>query len=119
MLRPAFRAARLSFGRHQDAFELPDQRRPVVIAGPNRSGKSTLVEGVVRTLFGYEKRRSGEAAQLEARRPWDGSATAGEVTLALAGESLRVSRDFATDRVRVEAASSARMTVRYFMPSTL
>jgi hypothetical protein len=103
MLRPAFRAVRLVFGRHQRGFELPDHARPVVVAGPNGSGKSTLVEGVVRTLFGYEKRRSAETAELEARRPWDGAATRGEVTIAVGGESLRVSRDFATDGVRVEA----------------
>lgn len=103
MLRPAFRAARLAFGRHRGTFELPDHGRPVVVAGPNGSGKSTLVEGVIRTLFGYEKRRAAEAAHLDARRPWDGEEARGEVTLALREETVRVSRQFATDRVVVES----------------
>lgn len=100
-LRPTFRSARLLFGSHDGTFGFPEERRPVVVAGPNGSGKSTLVEGVVRTLFGYERRRSGDAAALDARRPWKDSAMAGEVTFEVRGETVRIRRDFSTDRVTV------------------
>ena len=102
MLRPAFRHARLAFGRHDDAFELAETGRPIVVSGPNGSGKSTLVEGMVRTLFGYEKRRPADAAALDARRPWGGADPISEVTIAVNGGAVRIRRDYATDRVRVD-----------------
>ena len=70
MLRPAFRAVRLRFGRHDGTFRFPEHGRPIVIAGPNGSGKSTLVEGMIRTLFGYERRRSVEAARVDGATTW-------------------------------------------------
>lgn len=109
MLRPAFRDIRLRFGRHDDAFQLPESARPVVLLGPNGSGKSTLVEGVVRTIFGYERRRTAEAARMDARRPWSGGEMLGEVTIQVRGEAIRVQREFATDRVRVESVTAGTL----------
>ena len=51
-----FTKARLEYGCHDRAFELPSDDRPVVVAGGNGSGKSTLLEGIVRTLYGFNRR---------------------------------------------------------------
>lgn len=103
MLRPTIRSVGLSFGAQTGCSTFRDSDRPILIAGPNGSGKTTLVEGILRTLFGFDRRRGSDAARLEARRPWSGEAMTGEVTVQLAGEEVRIRRDFATDRVRVDS----------------
>ncbi|MFA9566373.1 MAG: sterol desaturase family protein, partial [Acidimicrobiales bacterium] len=57
---------------HSGRFDLPDEPRPVVIAGRNGSGKTTLLEAFLRTLYGFTRRKPEERRLLELRQPWSG-----------------------------------------------
>jgi len=102
--RPRFEAIRLEYGCHSGRFQLPDEARPIVIAGLNGSGKTTLLEAFVRTLYGFSKRKPEERRLLELRRPWTGKPAEAEVELVAAdGSVVFVHRDFATDQVVARA----------------
>ncbi|MFQ5742616.1 MAG: AAA family ATPase [Acidobacteriota bacterium] len=72
MAHPSFREIDLRYGCHCRSFTFPEKADPLVIAGPNGMGKTTLVEALVRALFGFDHRRDEERELLEARRPWNG-----------------------------------------------
>jgi DNA repair exonuclease SbcCD ATPase subunit len=62
-----------------------------VVFGPNESGKSTLANAIVATLYGAERKK-------ETWRPWNGSAFATTLVYELAGgEQIEVQRDFDRD----------------------
>jgi len=62
-----------------------------VIFGSNESGKSTLANAIVATLYGAERKK-------EAWRPWSGGAFATTLVYRLAGgEQIEVQRDFDRD----------------------
>jgi uncharacterized protein YhaN len=68
-----------------------------IVFGPNESGKSTLMEAVVATIFGFEKKE-----QEERFRSWAPSAGFRAVVEAKVGPSVFMfSRDFATNEVVV------------------
>ncbi len=101
--RPAARFARLAlrYGRHASAFDLDAQARPFVIAGPNGSGKSSLMEAIVRTLYGFQRSRTEDRTGYGSRRPWAGGAYEGRLTLETSRGVWEVERDFDTDQVRI------------------
>ncbi len=103
MLRPRFEVVSLRYGCHEGEWTLPLEDRPVVITGPNGSGKTTFVEGLVRTLFGFDRRRTEDTAEVEARRPWHREGLRGRVVLSRNGERIEIRREFDTGRVRVYA----------------
>ena len=99
-----FRRVELEYGRHSGAFDLDAGEKPLVIEGPNGTGKSSLMEGLVRTLFGFRRGRRDERAAYERRRPWSGGSYRGRVTLDTAQGEWDVERDFETDLVTIVAA---------------
>lgn len=103
MLRPRFEGLALRYGCHDGRWTFPDENRPVVIAGGNGTGKTTLIEGLVRTLFGFDRRRPDDAAEAESRHPWAHDMMRGQVILARNGERFEIRRDFTTNQVRVHA----------------
>lgn len=104
MRLPCFRGIRLRYGCHERLFEVPDEARPIVIAGPNGSGKTTFVEAILRTVYGFSRRKQDERRLLELRQPWSGRPAEGEVELVSAeGELVAIHRDFTTDEVVARA----------------
>jgi len=98
--QPRLEAIRLEYGCHSGRFELPDEGRPVVIAGRNGAGKTTLLEAFLRTLYGFNRRKTEDKNRLDRRQPWSGRPAAAEVWLTSAdGRHIRVFRDFASDEV--------------------
>ncbi len=62
-----------------------------VVYGPNESGKSTLANAIVATLYGAERKK-------DAWRPWGGGAFSTALVYVLAdGEQIEVRRDFERD----------------------
>jgi DNA repair exonuclease SbcCD ATPase subunit len=62
-----------------------------VVFGPNESGKSTLANAIVATLYGTERRK-------ELWRPWDGGVFGTTLVYLLAdGERIEIQRDFDRD----------------------
>ncbi len=62
-----------------------------VVFGPNESGKSTLANAIVATLYGVEQKK-------KAWRPWLGPAFATRLTYRLVnGEQIEIQRDFDRD----------------------
>ncbi|MDH3298745.1 MAG: AAA family ATPase, partial [Gemmatimonadota bacterium] len=107
MSAPMIRAVELEFGRHARSFELPDSG-PVVIVGPNGCGKTTVVDALFRTVYGFRRRRAGDAELLQARRPWSGGPYRATIrVLDPEGRRLTWSRDFDTDVVCVRDAEGA------------
>jgi DNA repair exonuclease SbcCD ATPase subunit len=98
MLRPRIEAVELHLGPHDGTFELPVGDRPVVVLGPNGSGKTALVEGVVACLF-------GSAGDPPAGRPeaW------GRIRLARARDRYEIRRDLRTDVVEVRSLRDGRV----------
>ena len=67
--------------------------RLTVVAGPNESGKTTLVECIVRLLYGYPEH--AYAKPLEERRPWKSRTFSAALIYALDdGRVLETRRDF-------------------------
>lgn len=100
MTRPRFEWIRLEYGRHSGRFDLPDVDRPVVIAGRNGTGKTTLLEAFLRALYGFSRRKPEERRRLQFRQPWSGKPIEVEVGLgAMDGTRYAVHRDFTTDEV--------------------
>jgi len=104
--RPGVRFLRIAlrYGRHVAEFELDAGERPFVIAGSNGSGKSSLMEAIVRTLYGFQRSRTDERAGHGSRRPWSGGAYEGRLTFKTARGIWEIERDFDTDAVRVTEA---------------
>jgi len=97
---PRLEAIELEYGCHSGRFDLPDEARPVVIAGRNGSGKTTLLEAFLRTLYGFTRRKPEERRLLELRQPWSGRPAEAEVWLRAAdGSRFAVHRNFASDQV--------------------
>ncbi len=85
------------FGRLADVDVLFG-RGLTVIAGPNESGKTTLVECIVRLLFGYPSARYNEDRKRFA--PWSGGRYEASIVYALdEGPTLETWRDFAKSEV--------------------
>jgi DNA repair exonuclease SbcCD ATPase subunit len=62
-----------------------------VVYGPNESGKSTLANAIVATLYGAERKKDGW-------RPWNGGAFATTLVYKLnGGERIEIQRDFERD----------------------
>ncbi len=100
MSEPRLEAIELEYGCHSGRFDLPDEARPVVIAGRNGSGKTTLLEAFLRTLYGFTRRKPEERRLLELRQPWSGRPAEAEVWLRAAdGSRFAVHRNFASDQV--------------------
>jgi DNA repair protein SbcC/Rad50 len=75
-----------------------------VVVGDNESGKSSLHDALVRTLFGYsktERRRSRGSSPLERRAPWDGSPYRLVGIVHKDDRRFRIEWDFAAHRVRL------------------
>ena len=100
MKQPRFEAIRLEYGCHSGRFELPEEARPVVIAGRNGTGKTTLLEAFLRGLYGFSRRKPEERRLLELRQPWSGRPSETEVCLRAAdGIRYVIHRDFTSDEV--------------------
>jgi DNA repair exonuclease SbcCD ATPase subunit len=110
---PHLQAIELQYGCHSGRYDLPDEARPVVIAGGNGSGKTTLLEAFLRTLYGFSRRKTEERRLLELRQPWSGRPAEAEVWLHAAdGRRFAVHRDFASDQVVVSDDSAGREVFR-------
>ncbi|MFQ5528775.1 MAG: AAA family ATPase [Gemmatimonadota bacterium] len=107
MKSPRIFRVELEFGRHARALDLP-ATGPVVIAGPNGCGKTTLIDALLRTVYGFRRRRGREAELFQARRPWSGGPYRASVLVrGPAGENLTWSREFETDEVCVRGADGS------------
>jgi DNA repair exonuclease SbcCD ATPase subunit len=84
------------FGRFREPLDVNFGGGLEVALGPNESGKSTLLEAIVGTLFGLEDR-----AAEERYAPTDGGPFAAELELTTGECDWHVSRDFRTHRVTV------------------
>ncbi len=102
MSAPRIQEVRLEYGRHSGRFVIPVADRPIVIAGRNGTGKTTLLEAFLRGLYGFSRRRPEERRLLELRRPWSGRPAEIEVRLhSVDGCRIAVHRDLASDEVIV------------------
>lgn len=100
MTAPRFEELRLEYGRHSGRFPIPEASRPVVISGRNGTGKTTLLEALLRGLYGFSRRKPEERRLLALRQPWSGRPAAIEVWLRAAdGCRIAVHRDLASDEV--------------------
>ncbi len=80
----------IGFGRLAD-LRLTFSRGLNVVFGPNESGKSTLANAIVATLYGAERKK-------EAWRPWRGGPFATTLVYELGdGQQIEVQRDFERD----------------------
>ena len=86
------------FGPFREPFDAGFPAGPSLITGPNESGKSTLLEAIVGTLFGLKDR--GAEERFRSRPPAD--AFRGELEIETAAGRYRVSRDFESHRVSLE-----------------
>ncbi|MCG8469804.1 MAG: AAA family ATPase [Gemmatimonadetes bacterium] len=104
--RPAarFLAIELSYGRHHGVFDLEVGTRPVVIAGPNGAGKSSLIEAIIRALYGFRRSRADDRTAHSLRRPWSGGSYGARLVLETGAGRWTIERDFDTDAVRIVEA---------------
>jgi DNA repair exonuclease SbcCD ATPase subunit len=79
-----------------------------VICGPNGTGKTTILEALVRTLFGFRRRRPRDRAAADARRPWIGDSFRATAGLIGPAGRTRFERDFDTDDVVVRVDTEER-----------
>ena len=113
MSEPRLEAIDLEYGCHSGRFDIPDEARPVVIAGGNGSGKTTLLEACLRTLYGFSRRKPEERRLLELRQPWSGRPAEAEIWLHSAdGRCIAVRRDFASDQVVARDDSAGQEVFR-------
>ena len=94
----------LEYGRHSGRVEFEDVDGPFLILGSNGAGKSTIIEALVRTLYGFRRTSPAERLAHERRRPWAGGAYRAVVGLSGPDGSLTFARDFETDEVIVRQA---------------
>ncbi len=82
------------FAQHQDTFLTFNDGSPSVIVGPNESGKSQLLAGLIGTFFGLSDWQSAV--------PWHGPATLrGELRLESGNHQFEIVREFEAGRVTV------------------
>ncbi len=105
---PRFERIEMTYGCHEAAFEFHSEPRPVVVAGDNGGGKSTLAEALLRALFGFHRKSAAERDILELRRPWSGRPMRAAVTIWAAGASHLIERDFETDEVTVHGGEASQ-----------
>ena len=105
-----FVAVKLHYGCHTSGFEFADGNRPFVIWGSNGSGKSSLLEGLVRTLFGFNRQKREDQRIRETRRPWIGEEFRGRVRLCpLDGSEHWIGRDFDSASVEILDAEGRKV----------
>lgn len=99
-----FLRAELDYGCHvEGTIEIPNGAAPVVVFGPNGSGKTTFLEALVRTLFGFNRMQEEERRRMESRSPWTGGTCTAEVEIEKdGGERFRIRREFDGSEVRIE-----------------
>jgi DNA repair exonuclease SbcCD ATPase subunit len=68
-----FSSIDLKYGCHDRSIKLPIRQRPIVITAPNGRGKSTLVEALVRSVFGFDSGQQHDRRVIDSRRPWRGT----------------------------------------------
>ncbi|MCL7972840.1 MAG: AAA family ATPase [marine benthic group bacterium] len=113
MSAPRIEEVRLEYGRHSGRFVISEGDRPTVIAGRNGTGKTTLLEALLRGLYGFSRRRPEERRLLELRRPWSGRPAAIEVRMrSVTGTRITVHRDLASDEVIVTNRESGEEIFR-------
>lgn len=113
MIRPRFEAVRLEYGCHSGSFELPDEARPVVVAGRNGSGKTTLLEAFLRGLYGFVRRKAEDRELLKLREPWSGRPAEIEIRLLTAeGVRIAIRRDVDSDEVVAREVEADRELFR-------
>jgi DNA repair protein SbcC/Rad50 len=80
-------------------------RSLTVVVGDNESGKSSLHEVLIRTLFGFSKaerrRAKGAPSLLERRAPWDGSPYRAVGQVRKDDRVFRIEWDFKSNEVRL------------------
>jgi DNA repair exonuclease SbcCD ATPase subunit len=91
----------LSYGRHAGRVEFDEVDVPYLIVGSNGTGKSTIVEALVRSLYGFRRLRHDERRAHRRRRPWTGGGYRATVGLDGPEGSLTFDRDFDSDEVVV------------------
>ena len=96
-----FEAIGLDYGCHHGRYRFSGGDGPTVIVGSNGTGKSTLVEAIVRTLFGFNRQRRDARRQQEQRRPWKGGRFRAGLTMRDRGGALSFERDFDSNEVVV------------------
>ncbi len=104
MTGPRYEFLELEYGRHSGRVEFEDRDGPFLILGSNGAGKSTVIEALVRTLYGFRRTSPAERLARERRRPWVGGAYRSVVGLSGPEGSLTFARDFETDEVIVRQA---------------
>lgn len=108
---PRLVAVELTYGCHNGRFTFPSKEGPVVILGPNGTGKTTLMEALVLTLYGMDLRK--EPKRLESRLPWNQDECRSTVVVADEhGAELSVERDFRTQAVVVRDVKTGREEFR-------
>lgn len=67
-----FSSIDLQYGCHDRSIKFPIKQSPVVIAARNGCGKTTLIEALVRAVFGFDESLPDDRNVLDYRRPWAG-----------------------------------------------
>jgi DNA repair exonuclease SbcCD ATPase subunit len=91
----------LAYGRHAGRVEFDEVDAPFLIVGSNGTGKSTIIEALVRSLYGFRRLRREERRGHRRRRPWTGAQYRAMVGLSGPEGSLTFDRDFESDEVVV------------------
>lgn len=82
------------FAQHRDTFVSFRDRTPTLIIGPNESGKSQLLTGLMGTIFGL--------SSWERFAPWSGEpALRGDLRLKVDDHDIEITRQFAKSEVTV------------------
>jgi DNA repair exonuclease SbcCD ATPase subunit len=96
-----YKFVELSYGRHAGRVEFDEVDVPYLIVGSNGTGKSTIVEALVRSLYGFRRLRRDERRGHRRRRPWTGGEYRATVELDGPEGSLTFDRDFDSHEVVV------------------
>lgn len=91
----------LAYGRHGGRVDFDEVGTPFLIVGSNGTGKSTIIEALVRSLYGFRRVRKEERRGHRRRRPWTGGEYRAVVGLRGPEGSFTFDRDFETDGVVV------------------
>lgn len=94
----------LAYGRHAGRVAFDETDAPFLIVGSNGTGKSTIIEALVRALYGFRRVRREERQRHRRRRPWTGVAYRAMVGVSGPEASLTFDRDFDSDEVVVRRA---------------
>ncbi len=83
------------FGIFSDAYDLKLDEKINIFIGPNESGKSTLIKGILAVIFGLKKN------EWEKYRPWNISKDKydGEIYFNINNNSYYIYREFETNKV--------------------